>query len=64
MSFNFEIDFESEEVNVFVDQKLIAAFYRTEQGDVVAKRIRTEFSDEENTLANIARMLMDLAEVS
>lgn len=57
MNFQFEYDFESEEMTVIVEHKTVGVFYRDESGAVKCSKLSKSFEDYRTELTNVVSTL-------
>lgn len=62
MNFEFDLDFDSEEVTIFVNSDAIGIVYKDEDNRLVVKRIKKEFEDYQDELLKICRIITSIGD--
>jgi len=62
MTFQFEVDFDSEEIAVIIDQAVVAVVFTDELGKLATQRIKAEYEDFQDEILKVCKALMLLAE--
>lgn len=62
MTFQFEVDFDGEEISVIIEHAVIAVVFTDEFGKLAVRRIKPEYEDSQDELLKVCKALMVLAE--
>ncbi len=62
MTFQFEVDFDGEEISVIIDQAVVAVVFTDEFGKLAVRRIKAEYEDFQDEILKVCKALMVLAE--